>query len=89
MDFSLQQQNISSDIPKYYFPYKAHLDKLLSTKIDEDPSVLFTKDESKGIDSCSVYKAITGNADSSKGNEGQKKREILWRVVMFLKCAPL
>lgn len=90
VDFSLQQKNVSSDVPKYCFPYKAHLDKLLTTTSQEDPSILFFKDESKGIDACSNYKAITGNADSAKGNEGMKERsKFMITSKIFEMCGPL
>lgn len=90
VDFSLQQQNVSSDIPKYCFPYKAYLDKLLSTSCEEDPSVLFVKDESKGIDACSNYKAVTGNDDSLVGNEGLKKRaKFITTSNIFEMCGPM
>ena len=92
IDFTLQQKNISSEIPKYAFPFKSHIDRLLSTTSKDDPSILFTKDESKAINSCSNWKAVTGNADTSvtDGNAGLKRRaKFMNKSQIFEMCGPL
>ena len=75
VDFSLQQTSLNNDIPSYTHGYKYLLDTLLSG-VDDDPSILFTKDTSAAINSCSIWKAFEANPDNEvEGNNiGLKER---------------
>jgi hypothetical protein len=74
VDINLQNQSVSNEIPNYAYPYKFMIDKLLTTKQTSDPSVLFIKDDSKGINACSLWKALDDNKDNQLGNKGLSER---------------
>ena len=75
VDLSLQHQSISNDIPTYCYPYKYMLDTLLTSKVDEQLGILFTKDLSTAINTCSNFKAVAGTDNAvTDGNPALKKR---------------
>jgi hypothetical protein len=76
VDLSIQQHPVSNDIPNYCFPYKYMLDKLLTTKTEADESILFFKDDSKGIECNSIWSAddTQTHKDNNLGNSGFKQR---------------
>ena len=74
VDLSIQHRTVSSDIPTYCYPYKNYLDKILSVTSDEDMGIMFAKDASVSLNSCSQWKAVTNNKDNETPNPGLKKR---------------
>ena len=74
VDFSIQHQSLSSDIPSHTFPYKMMLDTLLTETKDENIPLLYVKDLSKALNACSAWKALDSNPDNAKGNTALKTR---------------
>ena len=76
VDFTVQNQNVTSSIPSHCHPYKCYIDTLLNEPKDQNRGLMFQKDASEAINSCSPYKAVPGNTDSrlESGNPALKYR---------------
>lgn len=74
VEFSIQGQNLTNDIPNHMYPFKSYIDTLLSETKEENMARLFVKDAPKSINACSVWKALDTNEDNTKDSETIKKR---------------
>lgn len=73
VDFSINQQNLTRDIPAYAHSYKVIFDHILSGCPD-NPAFLYIKDDAKAIKACSIWKALEENPDNAIGNDALKNR---------------
>ena len=74
VEFCIQGQNLTGDIPSHTYPFKSYIDRLLSETKEVNMGTLFVKDEAKGINACSAWKALDSNPDNAAGNDALKKR---------------
>ena len=76
VDFTVQNQNLTSGIPSHTYPYKGMIDTLLSETHDSNRATMFFKDSSVAVNSCSPFRKVSGNPDSSivDGNPSLKYR---------------
>ena len=78
IDLCIQQHNITGDVPSHLHPYKVMLDCLLTEKKDSNIGMLYIKDHSEVINSCSNWKLVSSNPDTKVegGNPALKKRSL-------------
>lgn len=74
VDLSLQHHPVSNELPNHMYAYKSYLDTILHAKSEADPSILFYKDSSKGIELNSVWSAEAGDKPNQQGNSGFQSR---------------
>ena len=76
VDFTIQNQNLTSGIPSHAYPYKCMIDNLLSETRESNRATMYFKDTSVAVNSCSPYRKIPSNPDSSivNGNPALKYR---------------
>lgn len=65
-EFYLQRHNLSADVQTHTLPYKCMIDQLTTCQEDSDAGQLFNKDRWEIINSCSCWKLIPDNVDTSK-----------------------
>ena len=73
VDFSINQQNLTRDIPSYAHSYKVIIDQILSG-CEDNPAVLYMKDDNSAIKACSIWKEMESNPDNKIGNLALKNR---------------
>lgn len=92
IDVSIQQHNITGDVPSQLHSYKVMLDCLLTEKKDDNIGMLYIKDRSEAINSCSNWKAVASNSDTriDGNNPALKKRSLfISKGQDFEMCGPL